>query len=224
MRRPSRYARLFDALISDREVKPMHEHTESTVNRLFAIPAFLMGIILIFAGHDAMALEEPDFEIIAEFDEFEVRRYEPYLVAEFDSDSSNSAFRTLAGYIFGDNSDSRKMAMTAPVESRPAADGNLETYSFVMEKRYTRDTLPKPNDSSIRVMERPARIVAARRFSGRWTRSNFRRQLEALQAALSDNNIEASGPSEQARYNSPFTLPFMRRNEVIVPIVWPGSQ
>ena len=171
-----------------------------------------------------MALEEPAFEIIAEFDEIEIRRYEPYLVAEVDVASGNSAFRTLAGYIFGDNSDSKKMEMTAPVESRPAAQGNLQTYSFVMEKKYTLDTLPEPEDKNIRILERPERIVAARRFSGRWTEANFQRQLDALQTALANNDIEISGPAEQARYNSPFTLPFMRRNEVIVPIVWPESR
>ncbi|MBT8092256.1 MAG: heme-binding protein [Gammaproteobacteria bacterium] len=168
-----------------------------------------------------MALEEPAFEVVAEFAEFEVRRYEPYLVAEVDVASGNSAFRTLAGFIFGDNSDSKKMQMTAPVESRPSEQENMDTYSFVMEKQYTLDTLPKPNDESIRVLERPARVVAARRFSGRWTDANFRRQLDVLQRSLAENNIEASGPAEQARYNSPFTPSFMRRNEVIVPIEWP---
>lgn len=184
----------------------------------------LLTVVLLLAGQNAMALEEPAFEIIAEFDEFEIRRYEPYLVAEVDVASGNSAFRTLARYIFGDNSDSKKMEMTAPVQSRPAAQGNLQTYSFVMEKKYTLDTLPEPEDKNIRILERPERIVAARRFSGRWTEANFQRQLDALQTALSNNDIEISGPAEQARYNSPFTLPFMRRNEVIVPVVWPESR
>ena len=171
-----------------------------------------------------MALEEPEFELIAEFDRFEVRRYEPYIVAEVDVASGNSAFRTLAGFIFGDNSDGEKMEMTAPVESRPSQRDDLETYSFVMEKKYTLETLPRPNDESIRVLQRPARVVAARRFSGRWTDSNFRRHLDVLQQALAENNIKASGAAEQARYNSPFTLPFLRRNEVIIPIEWPVSQ
>ena len=81
----------------------------------------MVAVILFLAGDDAMALEEPSFEIIAEFGDFEVRRYETYLVAEVDVASGNSAFRTLAGYIFGDNSESTKMAMTAPVESRPGS-------------------------------------------------------------------------------------------------------
>ena len=201
----------------------MHTRATAAGKHPFATLSLLIAVLL-FAGHDAMALEEPAFEIIAEFNEFEIRRYEPYLVAEVDVASGNSAFRTLAGYIFGDNSDSKKMEMTAPVESRPAAQGNLQTYSFVMEKKYTLDTLPEPEDKSIRILERRERIVAARRFSGRWTEANFQRQLDALQTALADNDIEISGPAEQARYNSPFTLPFMRRNEVIVPIVWPESR
>ncbi len=171
-----------------------------------------------------MALEEPDFSVIAEFDRFEVRRYDPYLVAEVDVASGNSGFRTLAGFIFGDNSDSEKMEMTAPVESRPSVHDGLDTYSFVMEKEYTLDTLPRPNDETIRVLERPARVVAARRFSGRWTEASFRQELAVLRQALETNNIEANGPAEQARYDSPFTLPFMRRNEVIIPVEWPRSQ
>ena len=70
----------------------------------------------------AMALEEPGYTVIETFDEFELRRYPPDLVAEVDveggfDEGGNSAFRILAGYIFGDNQAAEKMKMTAPVES-----------------------------------------------------------------------------------------------------------
>lgn len=167
-----------------------------------------------------MALEQPEYEVIAQTDEFEIRRYEPYIVAEVDVPNGNSGFRKLAGYIFGGNEQKEKMSMTAPVESRESAETGIYTYSFVMERKYSLDTLPRPEDDAIRLLKRPGRVVAVRRFSGRWTDRNFHRHRDALLQALEAANISPSGPAEQARYNSPFTPSFLRRNEVIIPIAW----
>ena len=167
-----------------------------------------------------MALEEPKFEVIAEFDDVEIRRYEPYVVAEVDVANDRSGFRKLAGYIFGGNDQGEKMAMTAPVESRQSEQQDNTTYSFVMEKKYTLDTLPTPNDEKIRLLERPERVVAVRRFSGRWTDKNFRKHRDKLLQSLEKNDLSPTGPAEQARYNSPFTPSFLRRNEVIIPVEW----
>ena len=167
-----------------------------------------------------MALEEPTFEVIAEFDDIEIRRYDPYIVAEVDVPDGNSGFRALAGYIFGDNEQGEKMQMTAPVESRVSDVPDRYTYSFVMERKYTLDTLPRPENDEIRLLERPERVVAVRRFSGRWTDRNFRRHLDKLLQALEKEGIEPVGEPEQARYNSPFTPSFLRRNEVIIPVEW----
>ena len=167
-----------------------------------------------------MALEEPKFEIIAEFGDVEIRRYAPYVVAEVDVPDDSSGFRKLAGYIFGGNDQGEKMAMTAPVESRQSGLQDNTTYSFVMERKYTLDTLPTPDDAKIRLLERPERVVAVRRFSGRWTDKNFRNHRDKLLQALETNGILPAGPAEQARYNSPFTPSFLRRNEVIIPVEW----
>jgi hypothetical protein len=110
-----------------------------------------------------MAIEEPAYEVLLETRYYEVRRYQPYIVAEVDVDddfkrAGNSAFRVLAGYIFGDNEPQQKMEMTAPVESREGVRMNMTapvtsqagtgagryTYAFVMERKYTMDTLPEP--------------------------------------------------------------------------------
>ena len=180
----------------------------------------LVSFSMLLTGSIAMALEEPKFEVIAEFDDVEIRRYEPYIVAEVDVPNGNSGFRALAGYIFGDNEQGEKMEMTAPVESRDSAIPDQYTYSFVMERKYSLDTLPRPENDEIRLLERPERIVAVRRFSGRWTDKNFRRQLDELLQTLEKEGIEPLGVPEQARYNSPFTPFFMRRNEVIIPVEW----
>jgi hypothetical protein len=178
---------------------------------------FLVLLILTLTGATAMALEEPTYEVLLTVGDVEFRRYEPYMLAEVtvDGDSQdNRAFRILAGYIFGDNDDSEKMNMTAPVETRGS------DYAFVMERKYSLDSLPRPNDDRIRIIERDSRVVAAIRFSGRWSQGNIRKHERQLADALAGMAVETTGAPELARYNSPFTPWFLRRNEIIVPVNW----
>ena len=162
-----------------------------------------------------MAIEEPDYVVLASAGDVEFRHYDPYIVAEvtIGGDSAdNRAFRILASYIFGDNTASEKMAMTAPVETRG------EEHAFVMERKYTMDTLPKPVDERIQLRSKPSRVVAVRTFSGRWTEQNFGKHRQALLEDLAALGVTAIGEPELARYNSPFTPWFLRRNEIIVPV------
>ena len=161
-----------------------------------------------------MAAEEPRYDVLTSTDDYEIRRYEPYLVAETDvegpyGNAGNKAFNILAGYIFGKNRQSEKMAMTVPVESRPAdagvrmamtapvtsrpsdADPGLFTYAFVMERKYTLDTLPEPVDPRIRIREVLARgeLPAARAAAASGAREGRysacgRALFSALQCAL----------------------------------------
>lgn len=192
-----------------------------------------------------MAYEEPEYRILDQREDYELRAYEPYLAAETTVEGSfgqsgNQAFRILAAYIFGKNRQSEKMAMTAPVTRQPAdtdervkseasatiiaeqaAGAARYTYQFVMERKYTRDMLPDPDDSRVRIREIPARTLAARRYSGRWTEENFRKHAGALLDALRRDGIEAIGMPQSAAYNSPFTPPFLRRNEVLIEVERP---
>ena len=196
-------------------------------------------VLTLSIGNVAMALEEPEYMVVLTQDAYEIRRYEPYIVAEVDVDAEserragNSAFRILAGYIFGDNREQQKMAMTAPVESQrhgvrmkmtapveSSANTGSYTYAFVMERKYTLDTLPEPVDERIRIREKPARYVAARRYSGSWSEKKYRQIRDELDAALTADGIEKAGNHTLARYNSPFAPPFMRRNEVLVDVAW----
>lgn len=193
-----------------------------------------------------MAIEQPGYEVLEKRDGYEVRRYAPYIVAETVvegdfKDAGNEAFRILAGYIFGDNKSDEKMNMTAPVESRPTGEGvkmNMTApvtsqrassesdrfiYRFVMESKYTMESLPQPNDSRVLLREVAARTVAVNRYSGRWTQSNYEKHEQELLQALRRNGVEILGDPLLARYNGPFTPWFLRRNEVIVEVDWPGS-
>lgn len=192
-----------------------------------------------------MAIEQPDFDVLEERKDYEIRRYSPYLVAETIvegdfKDAGNDAFRILAGYIFGDNTAAEKMNMTAPVESGQADDSvamNMTapvtsqptgdeigryTYRFVMESKYTMETLPQPNDTRVRIREVEARTMAVLGYSGFWTRSNYEKHRQELLSALEEDGIETLSEPLLARYNSPFTPWFLRRNEVMVEIDWPG--
>ena len=176
----------------------------------------------------ALAIEEPEFAVLHSTDDYEVRAYAPYIVAEVDvtgdmKRAGNGAFRVLAGYIFGQNEPGEKMEMTAPVASEPLPDGNAYTYAFVMERKYDMDSLPKPLDSRIRLVEKSPRVMAVRRYSGRWNPERDSRQRAALIAALETDEITIKSEPIMARYNSPWTPGFMRRNEVMIEIDWEQS-
>ena len=180
-------------------------------------------LTVIFPGIPAMATEEPAYEVLVETKYYEVRRYESYIVAEVDVDADfkragNTAFRVLAGYIFGDNQPQQKMNMTAPVES--GENGGPFTYSFVMESKYTMDTLPTPTNPDIRLVERPERIMAAHRYSGSWSEKRYQEHEKTLLEALATDRVATKGVPVFARYNAPFTPWFLRRNEILVEIEW----
>ncbi len=192
-----------------------------------------------FYGAKALAYEEPDYAVVESTDSYELRPYDPYIVAEVDvpgtlSESGNKAFRILAGYIFGDNRPQQKMNMTVPVESVETgtkmnmtvpveSKNNSEsgyTYSFVMERAYTMETLPAPVDPRIRLVERPSRYMAVKRYSGSTSHSRYKKEEAKLLAALAADDVALVGEPRFARYNGPFTPWFMRRNEVMVEVAF----
>lgn len=195
-------------------------------------------LIFIFWGTNLSALEEPKYSVLKEYENFEIRNYDSYLVAEVDIEGSynktgNEAFRILAGYIFGDNQSSTKMNMTAPVESeaiQPSERMNMTapvfsnkningyTYRFVMESKYTQETLPVPNNSKIRITEIKDRVMAVISFSGRWSQKNFEKHEQILVNDLKNEGIGVASEAIYARYNAPFTPWFLRRNEIMFEI------
>ena len=195
-------------------------------------------LIFIFWGTNLSALEEPKYSVLKEYENFEIRNYASYLVAEVDIEGSynktgNEAFRILAGYIFGDNQSSTKMNMTAPVESEAIQSSekmnmtapvfsnknfNGYTYRFVMESKYTQETLPVPNNSKIRITEIKDRVMAVISFSGRWSQKNFEKHEQILVNDLKNEGIGVASEAIYARYNAPFTPWFLRRNEIMYEI------
>jgi len=178
------------------------------------------------------AVEEPDYEVVQQLGEVEVRQYASYVVAEVliagpADEAGNQAFPILAGYIFGKNQGERKLAMTAPVTqsaapvkyemtapvTQTAAPGGIFV-QFVLPRGVTLATAPQPLDDRVRLREAPARKLAAIRYSGFWSQANYDEHLGKLQATLRTAGLAWSGEPVYARYNAPFTPWFMRRNEI----------
>ena len=185
-----------------------------------------------------MAIEEPKYTVIEKSGEFELRAYSPKIVAETlvtgSMDKASSAgFRLIADYIFGNNTtrtgDNEKISMTAPVAMEPRSEkismtapvsmeqtGGQWRVHFVMPAQYTLETLPKPNNPLVTLREVPAGNYAVIRFSGFAGEDKVAKKTTALMAWLDSKGITPIGKPELARYNPPWTLPFLRRNEVMV--------
>ncbi len=183
-----------------------------------------------------MSIEEPTFSTTIEDGAFEVREYPALLAAEVtvtgDRDTAaKDGFRQLTGYIFGANTTRESIAMTAPVVQTRAADEaaakstavvqderDVWTIRFMMPRAYSLDTLPTPNNPSIRLKSLPPARFAVAKFSGPARAPELAKQLTELRAFAAVHRLHADGPSSLARYDSPATLWFMRRNEVLIPL------
>jgi len=177
-----------------------------------------------------MAIDEPSYAVVRAHDTFEVRRYEPYLVAETvvggtAADAGNEGFRILAAYIFGANKGARKIAMTAPVTEVPVkiamtapvaqsarADGYL--VQFAMPREWALETLPEPTDSRVALRAMPARKIAVVRYSGTWSQGGYEEHLTQLKADLAREGLSWHGEPGWARYDPPWKPWFLRRNEI----------
>lgn len=201
--------------------------------------------ILLFA-RVAMAIEEPKYSVVEKSGSFELRAYAPMVVAETlvdgDLDEASSAgFRRIADYIFGNNTaragGSEKINMTAPVNMAPKSEKismtapvgmqaktenagldntNQWRMYFVMPSQYTLETLPKPNNPAVTLRAIPTSRMAVLRFSGLAGEEKTAKKTAELLAWLKSKQITPIGEPELARYNPPWTLPFLRRNEVML--------
>ena len=168
----------------------------------------------------AKSIEEPSYETIATVDDVEIRHYAPMIQAVTPlSADSDSGFSRLAGYIFRGNDNDQSIAMTAPVQQTVGAAA--AEMAFMMPSRYSFDSLPTPDDDRVQLKQVAARTVAVIGFSGWATRDRVRRYTEQLTATLQEHAIEAYGSVLLNQYNPPWTVPFRRRNEVLLEVDWP---
>jgi effector-binding domain-containing protein len=184
-----------------------------------------------------MATEEATYILVKKEGEFEIRDYESHILAEIIvegslEDAGSKAFNSLFRYISGDNHLRNKLAMIAPVSQEPLGQkinmtapveqqriGNQWAVSFMMPAVYTLETLPEPDNSKIRLRQIPARRIAAVRYSGFWNEKSYSQYKLALASWIHKNDLTVVGHPIWARYNSPFTPWFLRRNEILIPVM-----
>lgn len=179
--------------------------------------------------------EEARYDVVERDGDFEIRAYAPQVVAEVMiddfADGGSDGFGRLFRYISGRNRARAEIAMTAPVGQEQRTEkipmtapvgqqksGGKWAFSFMMPASYTLETAPQPEDPSITLREVPARRMAAIRYSGRWTEKKYLARKKALEAWMDGRGLAAAGEAIWARYNPPMTPPFLRRNEVLIPI------
>jgi len=185
-----------------------------------------------------MAVEEPPFHAVLTDGDFEVRDYPAAVVAEVtvagdQNTASSRGFRLLAAYIFGGNHRRESIAMTAPVALKPAGEtipmtapvsqtreGPNQTWvvRFTMPHAYTLASLPRPNDPQVQLRELPPSRQAVLRFSGWALEGAVKARTDELLAKASAHHLKIIGPVTLAQYDPPWTLWFLRRNEVMAPV------
>ncbi len=188
-----------------------------------------------------MALETPTYEVLEKEDNFEIRSYAPYIVATvtiegFDFEQAGTAgFRLIADYIFGNNTkrdkaamtapviqkqvnQSEKIAMTAPVTLSQNASNSYQV-SFVMPRKYTLETLPKPNNSKVSLSPVLATKMAVLMFSGGTSEERVLKMTEGLKAWLAKKQLQSKAEVSLARFSPPSVPRFMRKNEIAIELM-----
>ena len=200
--------------------------------------AAITGFVLIGAvaiGQIMSDVETPDYEVIKSQSNIEIRRYEPMIIAEVQMDGQRKdvigdGFRLLADYIFGNNVVKRDIAMTAPVQQQKSTKiamtapvqqqhkGDAWQISFVMPSEHNMDTLPQPVNNRVTLRKIPVKQFVVIIFSGMNSDKNVEKHEDKLMEYIQSNNLSVTGSPKYAFYNPPWTLPPMRRNEIMIEI------
>lgn len=194
---------------------------------------FIFLVLLSLSGTIMSQVSEPKFKVVASHGNIEIREYDPILVAQVKvggerKNAISEGFKILADYIFGNNvsrqkinmtapvtqQEGEKIAMTAPVIQQESKDGGYWHIRFVMPFEY----LPRPNNSQIELLAVLAKCYAVIRFSGLASQDSLQKHLERLRKYVKVEKIHPTGDPIFAFYNPPWTMPFLRRNEIMIEV------
>ena len=197
----------------------------------------LAGVIVVGAswGPIVSQVEQAKYEVVETHGNIEIRDYAPMIVAETEvsgerEQAIEEGFRLIADYIFGNNSPAEKVAMTAPViqqESTQIAmtapviqQGNGTSWNvrFVMPSSYSLESLPKPNNHAVKITQEAGKRFVVIRFSGIGKGENLKRHTDELNRFIEEKKLKPISAPIYAFFNPPWTLPFLRRNEVMIEI------
>ena len=194
---------------------------------------FILAIAAVAAGPIMSLVEQPEYTVAASKGSIEVRNYGPLIAAEAELNGERQAairegFRLIAGYIFGANKPNAKIEMTAPVQQQrqqtialtapvtQQGDGGTWKVRFIMPKKWTIETLPAPNDTRVRLVPVPAKRMVAIHFTWFAAESLIATKTAELRKYALEQKLATVGEPLLAFYNPPWTLPFFRRNEIML--------
>lgn len=180
--------------------------------------------------------ETPKYKVLKSEGAYEIRAYDSYIIAKTTvegnyKEASSKAFRILAGYIFGKNKKNESLNMTSPVQIKKSSvklnmtapvqisekKSGFYSMSFVMPRKYTLDSLPKPLDESITFEQVETKIIATYTYSWFATDKRNKQKAKLLQNWIkAQTKYKAKSSFTYAGYNPPWTIPFLRKNEVMI--------
>jgi effector-binding domain-containing protein len=199
----------------------------SILNTLFLSACSVFGI---------PSVEEAGYDVLKDSAHIQIRQYKPLLTAQTMVDASydeasSKAFQRLFDYISGNNKTQQKIAMTAPVIQEKQSEeiamtapvfqeksGKTWFMSFVLPADYTLANAPVPLDSTIDLKEIPSKKVAVLTYSGFLSEQAIDEKTHELKSWLEANSYKAMSSPRSAGFDPPWTLPFLRRNEVHIDI------
>tara|TARA_B100000929_G_scaffold51114_1_gene37233 strand:+ start:216 stop:743 length:528 start_codon:yes stop_codon:yes gene_type:complete len=174
--------------------------------------------MVIFSYSNVMANEEAKYDVVKSNEIYEIRKYSDRLAVQALNTNQNNSFRKLFNYISGDNETNEEIKMTIPV-TQMEKKGNM-TMQFYLPSKFNKDNVPNPSRPDVEIVNIEGGYYAVIRYSGRASDKNFIKHKEILENELKKDNISIASPAIKASYNSPFTLPMLRRNEAMFKVNW----
>ena len=193
-----------------------------TLNYFFKWIGRIFFSLLILTGF-IMANEQPDYSVIKKDNEFEIRQYSNFLTATVETEGERDeaigkGFRILFKYISGENKNKESISMTVPVMQKSSGN-NQWTISFVVPKKFNLQNVPQPDNQNVKIKNNPDLKVIAITFSGLFSDANIKENEARLRNYIKEKGLKIEEPAIYAGYNAPWTLWFLRRNEVLLKLV-----
>ena len=191
-----------------------------TISRIKLAALLSISIIIL---NKAMAIETPKYTLVKKENGFEIRQYDSMIIATTSvrsdySDAASTGFRRIASYIFGGNSASMSIEMTAPVLTNTPDPEDIYEIQFVMPSEHSMEDLPQPNSQNVTLKKVNLGKTAVLRFGGWATKDRASHYQNKLSDLLIASGYKVDGTFMVAQYNSPWAIPPFRKNEIIVQI------
>jgi hypothetical protein len=188
------------------------------MKKIFLSISFIVYLVSFVPYSKAMANEEASYSVVHKTDIYEIRHYSDRLVVQAINRNEDNSFRKLFNYISGANNNSEKIKMTVPV-TQTIEDNDL-FMQFYLPSKFNKETTPIPTNSDIEIATIKEGYFAVIKYSGRSSDKNFEKYSKILKQKLLNDQILIKGLAIKATYNSPFTLPLLRRNEAMFNVDW----